>query len=70
MSDQSDEAHAPPHPRVVMAETDAERDAETLAPQVITTAISGRILSPAPVAPPQVPAGPPPRSAPASAAPG
>jgi len=56
MSDRSD-TYEPPRPRVVMAEPDAEGPrAETLAPQVIATGESGRILPPAPVSRPLAPA--------------
>jgi len=57
MSDQADEtraddAHEPPRPRVVMAEAEPdERRAETLAPQVIATMESGRIVPVMPAAP-------------------
>jgi putative membrane protein len=58
MSDRSD-TYEPPRPRVVMAESDAEAPrAETLAPQVIATVESGRILPPAPVARSLAPARP------------
>jgi putative membrane protein len=63
MSDQAsrDQAHDALRPRVVMVETDrasAQRQAEALAPQVIATAQTGRIVTAPPAAPRLVPPDP------------